>query len=199
MSLGQTHSMSLDDYLREFGLANRPTLSVTYDDVARDSTFGAAAVLHGEASAYDVKSPFLRRTPTITWPDAYVKNAAVLFIDLDAPSRPKGPYVHSLWADCTGGALTSCATTLKKYLPPGNKAPLANRYSFLLFAQPPSPGLKSPPGRSTEGFGKFGKPFDLKKFIEDNELRLVSSNFMLVNGTGRHRRGRRLMSYNSLE
>ena len=70
------------------------TLSVTYDDVARDSTFGAAAVLHGEASAYDVKSPFLRRTPTITWPDAYVKNAAVLFIDIDAPSRPKGPYVH---------------------------------------------------------------------------------------------------------
>ena len=100
---------------------------------------------------------------------------------------------------CQSRALTSCATTLKKYLPPGNKAPLANRYSFLLFAQPPSPGLKSPPGRSTEGFGKFGKPFDLKKFIEDNELRLVSSNFMLVNGTGRHRRGRRLMSYNSLE
>ena len=58
---------------------------------------------------------------------------------------------------------------------------------------------KSPPGRSTAGFGKFGKPFDFKKFIEDNELRLVSSNFMLVNGTGRHRRGRRLMSYNSLE
>ena len=58
---------------------------------------------------------------------------------------------------------------------------------------------KSPPGRSTEGFGKFGKPFDFKKFIDDNELRLVSSNFMLVNGTGRHRRGRRLMSYNSLE
>ena len=110
-----THSMSLDDYLRDFGLANRPTLSVTYDDVARDSTFGAAAVLHGEASAYDVKSPFLRRTPTITWPDAYVKNAAVLFIDLDAPSRPKGPYVHSLWADCTGGALTSCGVGCARY------------------------------------------------------------------------------------
>jgi hypothetical protein len=203
----------IERYLTQFGIGpGLPALRVVYsNDTAQVSLRGSATELLNEA---DADSALLKRQPDVSWardPDG--RTYSLAFIDLgrdtgttSAPSatwtrKPFFPCVHSIWTLCTRH-LADCQITVQSYLPPGNRATVPNRYTWVLFrhdAARAAPLVLA--GRSAASLSKskaslaaIFHPFDLRKFlVRDNPgLEAVAYNFMHVSGLAKPKPTRRL-------
>ena len=182
----------IDAYLGQFGIRGLPPLSVKF----------GTRELHGEVSSYlkPDDDSWMNTMPDVSWRFPPGTKATVLFIDIDAGGRPasdtvagaKGPYIHSLWTDCTAGTLSaSSCREVKPYKAPGNIAAKKNRYTWVLFKQGKDDAvvdLKWP------GMTRFGTHFDMAQFQKANPgFTAAATNFMQVGGNKlrKARKGRR--------
>ena len=191
-ALGGTPLQNVADvYLLQEGIrSNLPALSVQYGGVApgrRNATL--SFWLPNDRD-------LLEQLPRISWSRrATGQCSMLLFVDLDAGGRKgrdtepgnKGPFIHSLWTHCRRGTqpnskglqqLQECRE-IKAYLPPGNMAPLPNRYLWLLFAHACDARLRLP-----RDF-RWGTTLSFRQLLADNAgcaLLPVARSLMLVGG-----------------
>ena len=141
---------------------------------------------------------------------------AVIFTDMGPAtgelSSPSAffPFIHSFWAECSGGSLVTCKTGPEPYTSapegyrsPGNFAESANRYTFILFEAPAGTRLSMGgfagaalaeklaeakaalvAGDQAKSFQALGflVHFDFAQFgVENPSYKAVRWNYMMVN------------------
>ena len=145
---GVDNMQDIDIYLRAKGLpTGLPVLRVEYDD-GRVPLRGGGGPINNTAAA------FLGKQPVVTWDASRVGTAAVAFVDFDCGGRRSdarlhgrcGPVLHSLWADCSAGSLTSCKNVVA-YNPPGVSKGTKYVASLMRASNPQSPARPLPFGR----------------------------------------------------
>jgi len=122
----------IDNYLAQFGIANKPPLDVVYSNAT------SKLALHGSLTEVLTANPLLQEPPSVTWPANEGCSFTLAFMDLGPDlggtklKTPFSPFVHSLWTKCKA-SLADCAVTIKPYLGPGNPHAAPNRYTYILF------------------------------------------------------------------
>lgn len=172
----------IEAYLEQFGIpAGLPELSVKY----------GTTEVHAQEFVKPRDNALLHVMPEVTWDMPAGAKAMVLFIDLDGLGRPEdpkragrmGPYVHSMWTDCTANRLSlEACHVVKPYLAPGNNRPRTNRYTWILFNQA---DLTVQINQKAPGLMRFGRSFDLRALLQANpSMRAISYNVAMVGGDG---------------
>jgi hypothetical protein len=215
----ETPFWRIKSYLSQFGInAGESELSVSFDN-GRVAIHDGAAHLYGGFVIHPIDNPkatFLHLAPNVSWPTKPGMEYAVIFTDMGPAtgelSSPSAffPFIHSFWAECSGGSLATCKTGPEPYISapegyrsPGNFAESANRYTFILFEPPAGTRLSMGgfagaalaeklaeakaalvAGDQAKSFQALGflVHFDFAQFgVENPSYKAVRWNYMMVN------------------